>query len=62
MGDDPRLPKIPDKPNLFDFYKYRFARKPGIQDVLQSANLAQKYVADVAPAYQRFVALPALRN
>jgi hypothetical protein len=42
MGDDPRLPKMPDKPTLFDFYKYRFAQKPGIQHVLQSANLAQK--------------------
>ncbi len=42
MGEDPRLPKMPDKPTLYDFYKYRFARKPGIQHVLQSANLAQK--------------------
>jgi hypothetical protein len=42
MGDDPRLPKMPEKPTLFDFYKCRFAQKPGIQHVLQSANLAQK--------------------
>ncbi len=52
MGEDPRLPKMPDRPTLFDFYKLRFARNsgiqhvqgshPGIQHVLQSANLAQK--------------------
>ena len=42
MGDDPRLPKMPDRPTLFDFYRCRFAQKPGIQHVLQSANLAQK--------------------
>ncbi len=42
MGEDPRLPAMPEKPTLFDFYKYRFAQEPGIQHVLQSANLAQK--------------------
>jgi hypothetical protein len=42
MGEDPRLPKMPEKPTLFDFFKCRFAQKPGIQHVLQSANLAQK--------------------
>ncbi|MBV9585831.1 MAG: hypothetical protein JO213_13210, partial [Alphaproteobacteria bacterium] len=24
MGDDPRLPPIPEKPTLVDFFKYRF--------------------------------------
>src|SRR5207247_1643614 len=24
MGDDPRLQKMPDKPTLLDFFKYRF--------------------------------------
>jgi hypothetical protein len=42
MGEDPRLPAMPDKPTLFDFYRCRFAERPGIQHVLQSANLAQK--------------------
>jgi hypothetical protein len=40
MGEDPRLPKLPEKPTLFDFFKYRFA--PNQQHMLQSANLAQK--------------------
>jgi len=39
MGPDPRLPKMPDKPTLFDFYKYRFG--PSIH-MRQSARLAQK--------------------
>src|SRR2546429_7873207 len=24
MGPDPRLPRMPEKPTLFDFFKYRF--------------------------------------
>ncbi|MGH7053930.1 MAG: hypothetical protein ACREFA_08935, partial [Stellaceae bacterium] len=24
MGDDPRLPKMPERPTLVDFFKYRF--------------------------------------
>jgi hypothetical protein len=40
MGDDPRLPQMPEKPTLLDFFKYRFA--PGTQHLMQSANLAQK--------------------
>ena len=24
MGDDPRLPAMPEKPTLIDFFKYRF--------------------------------------
>jgi HD domain len=41
MGDDPRLPKMPAKPTLLDFYRLRF-RQGGIQHLLQSANLAKK--------------------
>ena len=40
MGEDPRLPAMPDKPTLMDFFKLRFA--PAQQHLLQSANLAQK--------------------
>ena len=40
MGEDPRLPKMPEKPTILDFFKYRFA--PSQQHLLQSANLAQK--------------------
>lgn len=38
MGDDPRLPRMPDKPTLVDFFRYRFAPA---QHVLQSARLAK---------------------
>jgi hypothetical protein len=40
MGEDPRLPAMPDKPTLVDFFNLRFA--PTQQHVLQSARLAQK--------------------
>lgn len=40
MGEDPRLPAMPEKPTLQDFFRLRF--KPGHQHLLQSANLAQK--------------------
>jgi len=40
MGDDPRLPRMPDKPTLLDFFKYRFS--PSQNHLLQSANLALK--------------------
>lgn len=39
MGHDPRLPKMPDKPTLLDFFKYRFG--PAAH-MLQSARLALK--------------------
>ncbi|MGZ5259453.1 MAG: HD domain-containing protein, partial [Burkholderiales bacterium] len=39
MGHDPRLPCMPDRPTLFDFFKYRFG--PAVH-MLQSARLAQK--------------------
>ena len=40
MGEDPRLPEMPEKPNLLDFFNFRFATTT--QHLLQSANLAQK--------------------
>jgi HD domain len=40
MGEDPRLPEMPEKPTLIDFFKYRF--DPSHQHLLQSANLARK--------------------
>jgi hypothetical protein len=45
MGDDPRLPKMPSKPTLLDFFHMRF-RQGGIQHLLQSANLARKNSLD----------------
>jgi hypothetical protein len=41
MGEDPRLPKMPEKPKLLDFFELRFSRGSQ-QHLLQSANLAQK--------------------
>jgi HD domain len=37
IGADPRLKKMPDKPTLMDFFKYRFA---SLNHVMQSARLA----------------------
>jgi hypothetical protein len=42
MGDDPRLPKMPAKPTMLDFFNFRF-RQGGVQHLLQSANLALKH-------------------
>ena len=39
MGDDPRLPAMPAKPTLLDFFKYRFG--PSMH-LLQSAHHARK--------------------
>ena len=39
MGHDPRLPQMPDKPTLMDFFKLRFGPS---QHLCQSARLAQK--------------------
>ncbi len=39
MGADPRLPKMPDKPTLIDFFKARFA---STAHLLQSATHAMK--------------------
>lgn len=38
MGEDHRLPKMPEKPTLIDFFNYRFG--PSKQHLLQSAALA----------------------
>src|SRR5580658_1154616 len=43
MGDDPRLPAMPEKPTLMDFFKYRFGP---CMHLLQSARHAIK--ADLA--------------
>ena len=43
MGHDSRLPKMPDRPTLFDFFKYRFGPS---SHLLQSARLAQKNGVD----------------
>ena len=39
MGEDPRLPQMPDKPTLVDFFELRFS--PSTQHLLQSAKLAK---------------------
>ena len=39
MGHDPRLPRMPEKPTLMDFFKLRFGPT---QHLLQSARLAQR--------------------
>jgi hypothetical protein len=39
MGHDPRLPRMPERPTLFDFFRYRFAPA---NHLLQSARLALK--------------------
>lgn len=39
MGADPRLPRMPDKPTLIDFFNNRFA---SLNHLLQSATLALK--------------------
>ncbi len=41
MGDDPRLPKMPAKPTLLDFFRLRLA-SPAVAHLLQSAALARK--------------------
>jgi hypothetical protein len=43
MGDDPRLPRMPARPTLFDFFRYRFAPA---NHLLQSARLAMKNGVD----------------
>ena len=41
MGDNPSLVRMPEKPKLMDFFKYRFQRSVA-QHLLQSAHLALK--------------------
>src|SRR5258708_36468079 len=43
MGHDPRLPRMPDKPTLFDFFRLRFGPSAHL---LQSARLAMKNGVD----------------
>jgi hypothetical protein len=43
MGHDPRLPKMPERPTLFDFFRLRFGPSAHL---LQSARLAQKNGVD----------------
>src|SRR5262245_24417708 len=43
MGHDPRLPRMPDRPTLFDFYRLRFGPA---NHMLQSARLARKNGVD----------------
>src|ERR1700733_11637187 len=38
MGPDPRLPRMPDKPTLIDFFRLRFAPT----HLLQSARIARQ--------------------
>src|SRR5438067_6860660 len=51
MGDDPRLPKMPEKPTLMDFFKYRFGPA---NHLLQSARNAVKtdIAEKVVPAFR----------
>jgi hypothetical protein len=42
MGHDPRLPRMPERPTLFDFFKYRFGPA---NHLMQSARLAMKNAA-----------------
>lgn len=41
MGDNPALPKMPERPTLADFFRYRLHPRT-ISHLMQSANLAQK--------------------
>jgi hypothetical protein len=41
QGPDPRLPAMPAKPNIVDFFRLRL-RRGGVQHMLQSANLAKQ--------------------
>ena len=43
MGHDPRLPKMPDRPTLFDFFRLRFGPSTHL---MQSARLAMKNGVD----------------
>ena len=45
MGQDPRLPQMPARPTLMDYFKYRF-NFGTTNHLLQSARLAQKSGAD----------------
>ena len=42
MGDDPRLQKMPERPTLMDFFRYRWGTSGSVMHLMQSANLARK--------------------
>ena len=61
MGEDPRLPPMPDAPTLFDFFRLRLA--PAQQHLLQSAmyiieqwvpNLIAHSLLPVHPPWKEF--------
>src|SRR5437016_14242466 len=52
MAADPRLPRMPEKPTILDFFKYRFAPA---NHMLQSARLAQKNGASEKRSEERRV-------
>ena len=41
MGDNPALPKMPERPTLADFYRLRFGERP-VRHMVQSALLAKR--------------------
>ncbi len=41
MGDDPRLQKMPERPTLMDFFRYRWGTSGSVEHLMQSANLAR---------------------
>ena len=41
MGDNPELPKMPERPTLADFFRLRIFRKD-VQHMLQSARIARE--------------------
>jgi hypothetical protein len=45
MGDNPELPKMPERPALRDFYELRFGKIP-FNHLLQSARLAREHGHD----------------
>jgi len=56
MGDDPRLPAMPDKPTLMDFFKYRFG--PSIH-LLQRAACRKRWSSPACCTTSRPPALSA---
>jgi len=45
MGDNPELPRMPERPTLRDFYELRFGKIP-FNHLLQSARLAREHGLD----------------
>ncbi len=46
MGDDPRLQKMPERPTLMDFFRYRWGTGGAVMHLTQSANLARNAGVD----------------